>query len=64
VAAAFDTVGLDWRAHVVSDPSLYRPTELAVGRGNPKKAQERLGWKAQYKMHDIVKMMVREEQNR
>jgi len=64
VAVAFDTVGLDWRAHVVSDPSLYRPTELAVGRGNPKKAQEQLGWKAQYKMHDVVRMMVREEQNR
>jgi len=64
VTAAFDTVGLDWRAHVVSDPSLYRPTELAVGRGNPEKAQKRLGWKAQYKMHDVVRMMVREEQNR
>jgi len=64
VAAAFDAVGLDWRAHVVSDPSLYRPTELAVGRGNPEKSQKRLGWKAQYKMHDVVRMMVREEQNR
>ena len=64
VAAAFDSVGLDWRAHVVSDPSLYRPTELAIGRGNPEKSQKRLGWKAQYKMHDVVRMMVREEQNR
>jgi GDPmannose 4,6-dehydratase len=64
VAAAFDSVGLDWRAHVLSDPSLYRPTELAAGRGNPAKAEKRLGWKAQYKMHDVVRMMVREEQNR
>ncbi len=64
VAAAFDAVGLDWRSHVVSDPSLYRPSEIAVGRGNPAKAQERLGWKAQYKMHDVVRMMVREEQKR
>jgi GDPmannose 4,6-dehydratase len=63
VTTAFDSVGLDWRAHVVSDPSLYRPTELALGRGNPEKALKRLGWKAQYKMHDVVRMMVREEQN-
>lgn len=62
VAAAFDAVGLDWRAHVVSDLSLYRPTELTAGRGNPEKAEKRLGWKARYKMHDVVRMMVQEEQ--
>jgi GDPmannose 4,6-dehydratase len=64
VAATFDSVGLDWRTHVINDPSLYRPTELAAGRGNPAKARERLGWKAQYKMRDVVRMMVQEEQNR
>jgi GDPmannose 4,6-dehydratase len=64
VAAAFDAVGLDWRKHVVSDPSLYRPTEIIAGRGNPAKARERLGWKAQYKMHDVVRLMIQEEQNR
>ncbi len=63
-AAAFAAVGLDWQKYVLTDPALYRPTELAVGRGNPAKAHERLGWKARYKMHDIVRMMVREEQNR
>jgi GDPmannose 4,6-dehydratase len=62
VAAAFDSVGLDWRAYVVSDPSLYRPTELTAGRGNPEKAEKRLGWKARYMMHDVVRMMVQEEQ--
>ncbi|HXY53894.1 MAG TPA: GDP-mannose 4,6-dehydratase [Nitrospirota bacterium] len=64
VAAAFDSVGIDWRKHVLSDPSLNRPTELAAGRGNPAKARERLGWEAQYKMHDVVRMMVKEEKNR
>ncbi len=64
VAAAFAAVGLDWQKYVLTDPALYRPTELAVGRGNPAKANERLGWKARYKMHDIVRMMVREEHNR
>jgi hypothetical protein len=35
VATAFAAVGLDWREHVVIDDSLLRPTDFAVGRGNP-----------------------------
>ncbi len=58
VATAFSCVGLDWRDHVVTDASLYRPTDIACGRGNPAKAKEKLGWQAQYKMHDVVRMMV------
>jgi len=29
-----------------------------VGRGNPAKAKEKLGWEAKYKMQDVVRMMV------
>ncbi|MGK7872342.1 MAG: GDP-mannose 4,6-dehydratase, partial [Xenococcaceae cyanobacterium] len=53
VAAAFACVGLDWHEHVVIDASLLRPTDLAISRGNPAKAREKLGWQAQYKMQDI-----------
>ncbi len=58
VAAAFACVNLDWRDHVTSDPSLYRPTDIAVGRGHPAKAREVLGWQAKYKMQDVVRMMI------
>jgi GDPmannose 4,6-dehydratase len=58
VATAFATVGLNWPDHVISDRSLLRPTDLAISRGNPGKAKEKLGWQAQYKMSDIVRMMV------
>ncbi|MCZ8065852.1 MAG: GDP-mannose 4,6-dehydratase [Microcystis sp.] len=58
VATAFATVGLNWQDHVISDRSLLRPTDLAISRGNPGKAKEKLGWQAQYKMTDIVRMMV------
>jgi GDPmannose 4,6-dehydratase len=57
VAAAFVAVGLDWREHVEMDDSLLRPTDLAVGRGNPGKAKCVLGWVAKYKMKDVVMMM-------
>ena len=58
VAEAFTCVGLDWHEHVVIDGSLLRPTDIAVGRGNPAKARQKLGWQAQYKMNDVVQMMV------
>jgi GDPmannose 4,6-dehydratase len=58
VAAAFASIDLDWREHVVIDNSLLRPTDLAVGRGNPAKAKNKLGWQAKYKIKDVVQMMV------
>ena len=58
VAAAFTSVNLEWRDHVVVDSSLFRPTDLAVGKGNPRKAKIQLGWEAKYKMADVVQMMV------
>jgi len=58
VQTAFVCAGLDWREHLVTDASLYRLTDIAVGRGNPAKAKEKLGWEAKYKMQDVVRMMV------
>lgn len=62
VAEAFKCVGLNWYEHVVTDPTLLRPTEIAIGKGNPAKAEKKLGWKAKYKMRDVVRMMVEAEQ--
>jgi GDPmannose 4,6-dehydratase len=58
VTAAFSCQGLDWQEHVITDVSLLRPTDLAISRGNPSKARNQLGWAAQYRMADIVSMMV------
>jgi GDPmannose 4,6-dehydratase len=58
VAAAFTAVNLDWQDHVVVDQGLLRLTDLAIGRANPVKAQERLGWQAEYRMLDVVRMMM------
>src|SRR5207344_468890 len=41
---AFEAVGLDWRAHVRSDPALMRPGQPARLLANPAKARARLGW--------------------
>ena len=59
IAEAFDAVGLNWQDFVRVDPNLMRPTDLAVGLGNPQKAKEQLGWQAKYRAKDVVKMMVK-----
>jgi GDPmannose 4,6-dehydratase len=61
VDTAFAQVGLDWRDHVVIDPALFRPTEIAISRGNPRKSRETFGWQARYKMPEVVTLMVKDE---
>ena len=58
VELAFKEVGLDWREHTVIDQSLFRPSELLVGRANPAKAAAKLGWSARFHMDDVARMMV------
>lgn len=58
VAIAFNSVGLDWQEWVNIDTSLYRPTDIAVGRGNPGKAKVKLLWEATSKMPEVVRQMV------
>jgi GDPmannose 4,6-dehydratase len=58
IEAAFASVRLNWQNHVVIDKSLYRPTDIQEGRGNPARAKVRLGWQAQYLMPEIVQMMM------
>jgi GDPmannose 4,6-dehydratase len=55
---AFETVGLDWRAHVKIDPRYYRPTEVDLLIGDATKARAKLGWKPTMSFHELVTMMV------
>jgi len=55
---AFSAVNLDWRQHVVTDVTMVRPTDIMIGKANPSKAREYLGWQAQSTMPDVVQLMV------
>lgn len=61
VATAFAQVGLDWHEHVITDPGLFRPTEIAISRGNPRKSRETLQWQAKHKMKEVIILMVEDE---
>jgi GDPmannose 4,6-dehydratase len=54
----FKYLNLDWEKNVIVDESLFRPTDLTFGGGNPTNAKNQLGWEAKYKVQDIVSMMV------
>ena len=59
-AETFATVGLDWRDHVDSDSTLFRPTDIAWSQGNPEKAARQLGWCASVHMKDVVTKMMQD----
>jgi GDPmannose 4,6-dehydratase len=58
---AFRRVGLDWRNHVVSDPSLFRPADAPLRLANPARAKSRLGWTPEVSFEQLVAMMVDHE---
>jgi GDPmannose 4,6-dehydratase len=61
VSVAFEISGLNWRDHVVSDPSLFRPTDLAWSQGNPANANKILGWRSRVHMSEIISRLVEAE---
>lgn len=61
VSITFAEVGLDWRKHVISDPSLFRPSDIQTVQANPQRAKDRLGWQARKTMHDVIRLMVAAE---
>lgn len=58
VDVAFGYVGLNWRDYVVQDQKFMRPAEVDLLIGDPKLAQEKLGWKPEVSFKQLVEMMV------
>lgn len=58
VEHAFEAVNLDWSQYVKTDKGLYRPTDISISQANPDKAHLKLGWRAQYTMPDIIRIML------
>jgi GDPmannose 4,6-dehydratase len=64
IETVFAEAGLDWRKHVVSDPSLLRPLDLAESNANPAKAALELGWVPRIVGSSIPKQLYRAESAR
>ena len=55
---------LDWKKHVVIDPSLVRPAEVDLLIGDPAKARRQMGWKPEVNFEQLIQMMVKSDVER
>ena len=46
---------------VAVDPRYFRPTEVELLLGDPRKAREKLGWQPRVTFHELIKLMVRKD---
>jgi GDPmannose 4,6-dehydratase len=58
VNKVFSELGIEWQSHVIINKDLFRPTDIAVSRGNPSKAAINLNWTAKYQIDDIINGMI------
>lgn len=61
VDIAFSCAGLSWGDHVLTDPGLFRPSEIRTGCGDASLAASRIGWRARSGLVEVVQRMVRSE---
>ncbi|MGH9069700.1 MAG: GDP-mannose 4,6-dehydratase [Acidimicrobiales bacterium] len=55
---AFARAGLDWTAHVRFDERFMRPAEVDILVGDPRRAEDLLGWRRAVEFPELVAMMV------
>lgn len=58
LAAAFTRAGLDWREHVVEEPTLFRRQDSDGPRADIAKARRLLAWEPEVGFEELVALMV------
>lgn len=61
VAEVFSYLDLDWHQHVELSEQLFRPTDVVSSYARPKKACEKLQWKAKYNALSVARLLVEHE---
>lgn len=57
----FEKLQLNPADHVLTDPALFRLTDLHGGMANPAKAAKQLGWKAMVSFEQVIERMIEAE---
>ncbi len=58
---AFGYAGLDWKRHVKTRPTQFRPRDIDVLIGDASKARKILGWKPKTDFKELVRILVDED---
>jgi GDPmannose 4,6-dehydratase len=64
ISLSFSTLALDWHDHVETDHNLFRPSDISLGYGDPRRAYAVMEWKACYALEDIIATMIEAEQRK
>jgi len=59
VKATFEQSDLNWQQHMIQDPTLLLPTDLAVASADCNKAKQAIDWTASNKGIDVVKKSIK-----
>ncbi len=57
IAHAFRFFGLNYQDYLISNPQLYRPTDIPAGSANPAKANTILKWRAKTAVEGVIENM-------
>lgn len=61
IAIAFQSFGLNWKAHVIQSDEFYRPSDIIFSQANPKKINDKLGWRAKTMLPQIIEKMIEKD---
>lgn len=61
VERVFENINLDWRDFVISDPALFRPSDIVASAADPSKAARVLNWSASTKLPELVDRLMHAE---
>ena len=57
IRKVFENFSLDWKDHVITDESFFRPSDILCSRADPSRAHRLLGWKHQADIDEVIVRM-------
>ena len=58
ISKVFSHFNLNWQDHIEINRNLFRPADIEISVGNPKKLYEDMGWKAKVKFDLLIEKMI------
>ena len=58
VKQAFSSFKLNWQDHIISDPNLFRPTDIIMSSGSPFELNNLLGWSSSADVDDVIERLI------
>ena len=58
VKQAFSSLKLNWQDHIISDPNLFRPTDIIMSSGSPFELNNLLGWSSSADVDDVIERLI------